>query len=185
MFTDPVFRAALTISLAAHLAVIAPWAFFQSHNNNALEKDIELNYIIIESPSLAIEEEVFSRTEEGGEQHMVETPAETIDAALAEENDKSIRETAFLKYYNLIKEKIRAKIHSIRGMGGRGGVTVAFTVDSGGRLVKINETFSDAPPEIRKKAVQGVKSASPFPPLPKELGTSPVKFSLTIKFTTN
>ena len=184
MFTDPIFRMALTISLAAHLAVIAPWAFFQSHNNT-LEKDIELNYIIIESPSLATEEEVFSKTQKGGEQRMVETPEETIDSALAKENDQSIRETAFLKYYNLIREKIRAKIHSAGGRGAKGSVTLAFTVDPSGRLVRINETFSDAPPRIRQKTLKGVKSASPFPPFPEELGTGPIKFSLTVKFATN
>ena len=183
MFTDPIFRLALTVSFLAHLAVIAPWALFPSNKDSFCEKEVELNYIVIESPSLATEEEIYTDTFQGEDQaEAQDTP--TADYQFLTTNTESREQrTAFLKYYNLIREKVRAEIYSRREKGQKGKATVVFLLDPDGRLREMKCVALDASPAIKQKVLQGIKKAAPYPPFPKEIGSRPLRFSLTIRFT--
>lgn len=63
-----------------------------------------------------------------------------------------------------------------------GTVTVAFTVSSGGRAGGVRVAGSSGVSALDKAAVQTVKSASPFPPIPKELGKSSLSFRVRVVY---
>ena|GEM_PF-882013 len=208
MFTDPIFRTALAISLFAHLAVVVPLRFMPEKHERANADVVELNYILIRQPFLAEEEEVYSTgvapdvRPEQKEEILSPTDQEQSAAIFGGLNEETVRseprvllkekkigsggkdkEAAFLEYYNLIREKIRAEIHSASGKGEGGTVTLMFTLDAAGRLQKIDSAISSDSSAVKQKAIRGVRRAQPFPPFPEELGTLPISFSLIVKFT--
>ncbi|MFQ5952656.1 MAG: energy transducer TonB [Candidatus Omnitrophota bacterium] len=182
MFTDPVFRIALTISLLAHLAVIAPWTLFPLQREALQEKDIELNYVVIENPSLAKEEEVYSTGVAREEQFLTDKTTESDTRHQTSDIRKELNNIAYLKYYNLIREKIRAEIHSLRKRSEEGTVKVMFTIAPDGSLQGIDSAGSGVSASLGRKVARGIKKAAPFPCFPAEMGTNPLKFSLTIRF---
>ena len=206
MFTDPVFRTALGISLVLHAAVVMPHSFFSLPSEAAHVRTVDLNYILIEQPHLTDGEEVIvdgaAPETEGSEAASYEKTA-SVRVAAVQVTEASLegtarletsvkfsdseRQEALLKYYNLIREKIRARTHPAFGKGGkRGAVTLKFTLDPRGRLRKIDSVNGSnqglANPWLEQKAVTGLRLAQPFPPLPEEMGAGPVSFLITVKF---
>jgi TonB family protein len=197
MFTDPLFRAAFAVSLVAHIAVIAP-AYFTSNTAERQEsRQIELNYILINDASIAMEEELYSSDQdedavESSEQDrfsditVMDSPSQQ-EVHLSEEiraasQDTQQREKAYLEYFNLIREKIRARVYSSSASSEEGVVEVVFTVSSDGRLVYINKADTTLSRGIKKSVINAMRRAQPFPPFPQELGNRPITFSLAIKF---
>ncbi|MFH1846696.1 MAG: hypothetical protein ABH869_03985 [Candidatus Omnitrophota bacterium] len=104
----------------------------------------------------------------------------------SEQNDrfKSFeQEKAYLKYHNIIRERVRAEIFSVCEGVEAGRVLMVFTLAPNGRLMSIDDIFSDDLPDIKRKAVKGIKKSEPFPGFPEEMGRVPITFSLTIYFT--
>ncbi len=194
MFTDPIFRIAVTISLLAHVAVIAPMRYFYVEKEKQDIKVVDLNYIVIERPLLSSGEEVYTREKETARKEEKDASDRDVVTGLSPEMVPVILEKekradpaaeekrqAYLKYYNLIREKIRAEIHSAGGSE-EGTVTVAFTLAPDGRLVGFEKTPSGGSPALRQRVARGIRKAQPFPPFPGELGRKPVIFSLTVRF---
>ncbi|MBU0571610.1 MAG: hypothetical protein KJ995_07340 [Candidatus Omnitrophica bacterium] len=196
---DPIFKLALTVSIAAHIAVVAPMHFFRVREEKTQEA-VQVNYIIIEKPQLSSEKETYKKAiepiaeeaaedRETKEQNAVSTglkvDRETFDQTKArkryEAKDKE-RGEALLEYCNLIREKIRAKLHFFRYADEEGDVEIIFTISPDGRLLGIDKNVAGAAARLRQKAIRGIISASPFPAFPPELGPAPVTFSLDIKF---
>ena len=198
MFTDPLFRAAFTVSLVAHIAVIAP-AYFVSNTDQRPESgQVELNYILINDASIAMEEEVYSADQDEGAGEIsgrdrppditvMDSPSQQ-EIYLSEDIREISRDThqqkekAYLEYFNLIREKIRARIYSSGASDEEGVVEIVFTVSSDGRLVLINKADTTLSREIKKSVINAMRRAQPFPPFPAELGSRPITFSLAIKF---
>jgi len=159
MFTDPMFKIALGVSFFAHLAVIAPMPFFpKGHEDKEIRVDpaIELNYVVIKEPRLA-EEEIYSE----GASAEKKLPEETVFREVPEVQETSVvtydekinAEAAFLKYYNLIREKIRTEIHSTGRKSINGTVTATFTLDANGRLSGISNMVSNSSPRLNQRIV--------------------------------
>ncbi|MGB2599495.1 MAG: TonB family protein [Candidatus Omnitrophota bacterium] len=198
MFTNPLFRIAFTVSLVAHIAVIAP-AYFVSDRAEKLETEvIELNYILINDPAVAVEEEIHSTAEadenmkddekdRASDVTVMDSPSpeelylsdETRETAQKMQQE---REKAYLEYFNLIREKIRARVYSSGSSSEDGMVEVVFTLSRDGRLARVNKAFSNLSRDVRKSVIRALRRAQPFPPFPVEMGNAPITFSLTIKF---
>ncbi len=185
MFSDPIFRAAVGVSLLAHLAFVVPHGFFFPRGKTTPKDPANLNYIVIEEARLTEDNEVYTpeaSKEEKAEEY-VEKEVETFSGEVKTEKATEIkRQEAFLKYYNLIREKIRAEIYSSFKRRETGEVRVTFVLSSDGHLLSIAEAVSGSSSVLKKKAIEGVKEAQPFPPFPKEMRSAPINFSLTIRF---
>ena len=90
------------------------------------------------------------------------------------------RQEAYLDYYNLIREKIRAEVYSTRRSLGIGSAVFEFTLSSSGMIRKIRCMTSGRAPVIERKVLKGISTVQPFPPFPEELGKDPINFSLTV-----
>ncbi|MFH1797795.1 MAG: energy transducer TonB [Candidatus Omnitrophota bacterium] len=173
MLTNSMFRTAFGISLLAHTALFAPYAFFSPPVEEIPAEKAEINYVIIAEPALAEKEEII----------ITDKMEEILQPEPLEQKPRN--KQALLKYHNLVREKIHAKVHDAQT---KGEVTLLFTLDSLGRLKEINSITASAFDRSLKRALErlsraGLTQAQPFPPFPKEIGTSPITFSLTVKYT--
>ncbi len=211
MLSDPIFKAALLLSFVTHFSIVSPWWGIEKEQK-AVNADnvIEVSYVIINDPRLARAEEQYTKSagSETALEEEVRIQKESGEAAqeeivcndgspdeetlLVKENEQRRKEQragdkqgqrTFLKYFNLIREKVRTEIHSFTGSTEKGQVTVVFTVEPSGRLQVINSITSDISPAMEQKTISGIKRAQPFPPFPEDMGTVPVRFSLTVRFT--
>jgi len=184
MISDPVFRIALALSLAAHLALVSPW-IIPAQDETAVVKSeqVELDYIIVRDPMPALEEEQYEEvSKDDSRVEQAVEGSEKYFKDIKESREIKIQEKqAYLKYLNLVREKIRSEIYARRGRGAPGSVRAVFTVSPDGSLSGI-EDVSDASVFIRRNTVKGIEEAAPFPPFPTELGTEPLRFSLNVRF---
>ncbi|MGB2601093.1 MAG: TonB C-terminal domain-containing protein [Candidatus Omnitrophota bacterium] len=198
MFTDPLFRIAFTISLAAHIAVIAPTYLVSDKVEKPETEVVELNYMLINDPAIAIEEEIYSsakvdenmKDEEEdriSDTTVMDSPSQK-EMYLSEEIRETAqkvqeqREKAYLEYFNLIREKIRTRVYSSGSSSEDGIVEVVFTLSRDGCLARVNKAFSNLSRDVRMSVIRALRRAQPFPPFPVELGNAPITFSLTIRF---
>jgi outer membrane biosynthesis protein TonB len=200
MFTNSIFRIAFTVSVVAHMALVAPHSFsFFKKDIKPSHEMVELNYIIIKSPDLATEEEVYIPEAMGGEEARVdseeviqsETSAlelyspEVKEKTSSEEPNKyseKDKKQALLTYYNIIREKIRTQLHSHALGHGFSDITLLFVVSPDGKIRTLDSQHSASDPQAKRTFLRRVRGAQPFPHFPAELGPDPIKFSLTVQF---
>ncbi|MBU1894922.1 MAG: energy transducer TonB [Candidatus Omnitrophica bacterium] len=194
-----IFKTALGISILAHTAIIAPYTLKPFMDNKPeVTKSIELNYIVIEKAHVAQKEEVYANEpfekESGGtnseflqpedissmENILPEEAESKKDSLKREEKVFSVNQEAFLEYFNLVREKVRAKIHGNLYRQEEGIVTLSLTLAPDGRIQTIDSNVIGS--ALKIKAEKGLREAQPFPPFPKEMGAHPMNFSLTIQF---
>lgn len=196
MFTDPVFRTALFLSLLAHVSIIAPHPFLFPKSSVKKPEAAEFNYIVISEAQLSKEEEILK--EEEAPEIELEGTAYLAEIQLEKEEDPEAREKkapeeeqrevssetkkqeAYLDYYNLIRERIRKEVYSTRRSLGVGSATFEFTLSSSGMLRKIRCVTGGTSPVLERKVLKGISTVQPFPPFPEELGKDPINFSLTV-----
>jgi TonB family protein len=94
---------------------------------------------------------------------------------------------AYMDYYRLIREKIRANTYHNYNTNRKGEVLVGFLVDKDGSLrnVKLDpESISNE--DLRDIALESIKESAPFPAFPPELEKySQLRFSISIYFKNN
>ncbi len=188
-----IFKVCLSVSVLAHTAFIMPYVFMPSEDTPAVKKPVELNYIIMEHPKLTSEKEVpgnkkseemstrknvvHSECPEGsGNKELTQVPKTAKTKACFGEQE------AFLKYFNLIREKIRGELYDGVEWKNRRPVTLIFTLAPDGRLSGFDFETEDITSSLRSKVAKSLGKAEPFPPFPKELGRQALDFSLTIQF---
>jgi len=223
MFKDPIIKTAIIVSATLHLGVAGSWLVFNGGTVHHKEETIELRYIVIESPELAVHEEVVVESTKVVENIPEETTAQEIkeepekerempterkispkesipqpeppvveetlireDPVVINVQTKNENEQAYLEYYNLVREKIRAQMDSRVNRRHKGTVKSVFTVKPDGHVLVVNKVISTEGSSSGKRmtedAVRGIKMAGPFPPFPREIGSEPIMFSLDIKF---
>lgn len=91
---------------------------------------------------------------------------------------------AYINYYEVIREKIKAVVDLSTSFSVEGEVYLTFIVDSNGQLkaLKLIEDKSIVDQELRQIAYNYVEQASPFPPFPKELKHPQLSFNVIIEF---
>ena len=92
------------------------------------------------------------------------------------------REIAYLEYFDVIRERIRASTSAYARRGHTGKVEAVFTLSEGGNLIKINRINSPNSAILNSKTIKSIRNAAPFPPFPPELKGKPITFSLVIIF---
>ncbi len=78
----------------------------------------------------------------------------------------------FVDYYTVLRQRIRKAMVYHSGDSWRyveGVAKVSFSIDSRGRLKQVFLKTSSGEPCLDRAALQGIKSASPFPPFPEGL----------------
>ncbi len=99
------------------------------------------------------------------------TERHILDEALKEEETVDLNTTEFkyISYFSKLKnmiEMVWVYPYSAIMRGEEGTVTLRFTIERTGRLSGVEVVRSSGVPELDTAAVNAVKEASPFPPLP-------------------
>lgn len=102
-----------------------------------------------------------------------------------EPQDKLSQTPAYLTYSSLLRERIRRCLYNkLWNINAQGIVCLRFALDVRGQLLEyfIVEEKTKANDKLRAAAINGLKEALPFPPLPKELNSPSATFSVIIHF---
>lgn len=102
-----------------------------------------------------------------------------------ESSAKLVPNTAYLTYSNFLRERIRRSLYNkFSYINDRGTVCLRFAVNSNGSLLdyRIIEDKSSASDKLKRMAIDGLREASPFPGLPKELDSPVATFSVIVHF---
>jgi len=93
---------------------------------------------------------------------------------------------AYMDYYHLIREKIRANAYRYYNSRSQGQVFLTFIVSNTGNLqeVYLNSASSENE-ELTEIALKSIKEAAPFPPFPPELNYPRLQFNVSIYFKNN
>ena len=98
---------------------------------------------------------------------------------------KLVPNTAYLTYSNFLRERIRRSLYNkFSDINDRGMVCLKFVLNSNGTLLeyRIIEDKTSASDKLQRMAINGLREASPFPPLPKELDSPVATFSVIVHF---
>jgi TonB family protein len=82
----------------------------------------------------------------------------------------------------MIKKRVQSVWKYPEGMTGSHRINVIFVLDRAGKLVRA-EVADSTDPRLNNSALQAMRSASPFPPIPeslKELAGSPLRMRFNI-----
>ncbi len=91
---------------------------------------------------------------------------------------------AYMSYYDVIREKIKAVASLNSPLIAEGEVYLTFILDSNGQLkaLKLIDEKSIPDQKLRQLAYEFVEQASPFPPFPNDLKHSQLSFTVIIEF---
>lgn len=95
---------------------------------------------------------------------------------------KGIPAADFNNYFNQLKRRVESVWKFPDGVSGLQKVGVVFTLDRSGRLIKA-DVLESSDPRLNSGAVEAMKKASPFPPIPeslKDLANEPLRMQFTV-----
>mgnify|MGYP001558643426 CR=1 FL=1 len=98
---------------------------------------------------------------------------------------KLAQNPVYLTYNNFLRERIRRCLYNkFSEVSDEGVVCLKFALKADGALLeyRVIDEKSQASERLKRMAVEGLRDASPFPPLPKELDLSLATFSVIIHF---
>ena len=88
---------------------------------------------------------------------------------------------AVSNYPGKVRSKLARIARSVRAKG-RGEVVVAFAVGSNGGVRSARVARSSGVASVDQAALQAIRKASPFPPIPENAGRSTWEFSIPLAF---
>jgi len=100
------------------------------------------------------------------------------EAALKSDKD-------YISYYELIREKIRARLkNNYKYYKNEGDVYLSFTINPNGSLLiyNIDRAKSTTDEVLLHITSTSIKAVSPFPPIPRTLSLPKISFSIVISF---
>lgn len=201
-------RSAIIISSLIHACIFAPF-YNQNFIRQAMEKKntVVVDYVILkeiaaaittnkevtlktpETPSIDVQKQVAPapqiKTDTNKEALKKKAEARKVkeDAAKKEKELKSKKD--YINYYQLIREKIRARLKNNYSYYNReGDVYLTFTLASNGTLqgFEIDRARSTRDEVLLHITAASLKAVSPFPPIPKTLAAPKMTFSIAISF---
>jgi TonB family protein len=95
---------------------------------------------------------------------------------------KGIPAADFNNYFNQLKRRVESVWKFPDGVSGLQQVGVVFTLDRSGKLIKA-DVLESSDPRLNAGAVEAMKKASPFPPIPeslKDLANEPLRMQFTV-----
>jgi TonB family protein len=93
--------------------------------------------------------------------------------------------TDYNQYLNMLKKRVTSVWRYPEGVSGLQNVTIRFSLDRAGKLAEA-EVLESTDPRINPSALEAMKRASPFPPIPanlKDLAGEPliIQFAISIR----
>ena len=95
---------------------------------------------------------------------------------------KGVPAADFNNYFTQLKRRVESVWKFPDGVSGLQKVGVVFTLDRSGRLIKA-DVLESSDPRLNAGAVEAMKKASPFPPIPeslKDLANEPLRMQFTV-----
>jgi TonB family protein len=95
---------------------------------------------------------------------------------------KGVPAADFNNYFNQLKRRVESVWKFPEGVSGLQKVGVVFTLDRSGRLIKA-DVLESSDTRLNAGAVEAMKKASPFPPIPeslKDLANEPLRMQFTV-----
>ncbi|MGE5301714.1 MAG: TonB family protein [Alphaproteobacteria bacterium] len=95
---------------------------------------------------------------------------------------KGIPAADFNQYLNQLKKRVESVWKYPDGVSGKQRVSVVFTLDRAGKLIRA-DVLESSDSRLNASAVEAMKRASPFPPIPeslKELANEPLRMQFTV-----
>jgi TonB family protein len=95
---------------------------------------------------------------------------------------KGLPSADYERYLNQLKKRVESVWKYPEGVSGVQRVAVLFTLDRAGRLVH-SEVLESSDARLNASAVEAMKRASPFPPIPeslKDLANAPLRMQFTV-----
>jgi len=199
---DPIFRAAIGISIALHSALIAPLLTVERQHEKLREKrELVVDYVAMkEVPARTTAKPVMRRetpkveitkkadVKPAAPQKTApakDDPAKKKAAANARAQARIRSTKDYINYYQLIRGKIRDRlmIH-YRKYFAEGEVALAFVLTEKGELESsaIDELRSSPNTTLHDIALRSLREAAPFPPFPKALTLPRMTFTLQVAF---
>ncbi len=202
MLNDKVIRTAFLISFVGHCLFLGmPGISVRSTQLNKSE-DITVK-IEIEKPPLLPKIDVMGEEKKlkeiveepkplEPEPEFIPQPEEIVMEQVIEEPSKEKIEVinpaqeAMLRYQDMVKqriEEVRRYPSWAKRQGIEGIVDLSFIVLSNGMSQDVKIIHSSGSKLLDEEAVETIKRANPFPPIPKEISTSSVQMEVSIIFT--
>ena len=188
------FKNSLFISFAFHLALLGPVVNLdQALKEPKEDRPLVVDYVTIkeqvkalEEPKLELNKKIELKPPVDVNQGQAKKSSEIARARDAAKKEAQVRSTKdYINYYQLIREKIRARLKvKYNDYHKEGDVSLVFILRADGSLTKVEvETAnSTADRTLRDIAVASVKEAAPFAPFPKALPLPVMSFNLVISF---
>ena len=98
-------------------------------------------------------------------------------------SNSGLRGTDYNQYLKLIENRVKSRWEYPEGVTGMQKISVRFTLDRAGKLSQV-EVLDSTDARINTSALEAMKKASPFPPIPESLKDLAGE-SLVIRFTVN
>jgi TonB family protein len=95
---------------------------------------------------------------------------------------KGIPAADYNNYFNQLKRRVESVWKYPDGVAGVQKVGLVFTLDRSGRLIKV-DVLESSDPRLNASAVEAMRKASPFPPMPeslKDLANEPLRMQFTV-----
>ena len=146
--------------------------------NNIPNLEIERNILLTKS-NPALQKSQLTKVE------FSHPDAIKLSAIEMESSAKLSQNPVYLTYSNFLREGIRRCLYNkFSDINDKGIVCIKFALSQDGTLLEyhIVDTKSIASQRLKRLAVDGLRDAAPFPPLPKELDSPVATFSVIIHF---
>jgi TonB family protein len=95
---------------------------------------------------------------------------------------KGLSSADYSQYLSQLKKRVESVWKYPEGVSGVQKVAILFTLDKAGKLVR-SEVLDSTDPRLNASAVEAMKRASPFPPIPetlKDLANTPLRMQFTV-----
>jgi TonB family protein len=189
------FGNSLFISCAFHLALLWPVLNLEQapKEPNAEIRPLVVDYVEIrekvkapEEPKLELNKRIEMKAPVDANQDQAKRMSEIVRAREAAKKEARVRSTKdYINYYQLIREKIRARVKAkYTAYYKEGDVSLVFILRADGSLTKVEVEAANSIPDktLQDIAVASVKEAAPFAPFPKALFLPAMSFNLVVSF---
>ena len=196
MSANRVIRISFMTSLIGHCLFLSMPGFDLSSAQTEMRDEIAVR-IEIEKPPLLPKIDVIG--EEKKLKQVIEIPEpepepemepelqlEEMDDSHSEVELTDSKEEAMFRYQDVVKQRIeelRRYPSRAKRRGVEGETRIKFAISSNGLVQNIKIISASGSKRLDEEAVNTIRRASPFPPVPEEIDRSPVWMEVSIVFT--
>ena len=109
-------------------------------------------------------------------------PKEEQPKKLHDQRSHTVQKTPYEEYYLIVRSEVNSTARRQDVSGLKGDVELRFTLDKEGYVTKGPIVLNKPDLELVRAAVNAVKMAMPFPPLPKALNKNEAEFHIIVRY---